>query len=385
MNILYYADLFPSPSKPTGGIFNYHRARALRAQGLSLSVARAHNIIDRRSLFSLGKDYALKSLGYDSDIEVSVYNGLSFPRWGICWRIAERLADEYRHGGFDLIHSHFVSDAYPVYIAHKRYGLPYVVTAHGSDIHTHPFQDKRLKNLALEVLNHAEMSIFVSRFLLNKARELGFDGKTVTVVPNGYDPGIFSPPLTVTRHREESRKEVGFVGALSWVKGADRLPEIFSKIFSAGSGGLHFTIIGEGPLRETLATEITALGLEEHVTFQNYIAPHSLARMINQMDALILPSRNEGWPCVLMESQACGVPVVATRTGGIPEAIGTGGTLILEGPDFEERFAQAVGQILEQPPASEAMQAWSSRFTWEKTVGQEIQVYREVIAGLASR
>jgi len=70
---------------------------------------------------------------------------------------------------------------------------------------------------------------------------------------------------------------------------------------------------------------------------------------MNAMDVMILPSRNEGFGAVIIEAQACGVPVVGSSNGGIPEAIGDGGIVVEEGENFEKRFAEAVINFLENP------------------------------------
>ena len=100
---------------------------------------------------------------------------------------------------------------------------------------------------------------------------------------------------------------------------------------------------------------------------------------MNAMDVMILPSRNEGWPCVVLEAQACGVPVVGSSNGGIPEAIGDGGIVIEEGEDFEKRFADAVVELLKNPIDSGYLRERALGFSWENIVKQELTVYEEVL------
>jgi len=94
---------------------------------------------------------------------------------------------------------------------------------------------------------------------------------------------------------------------------------------------------------------------------------------------MILPSRNEGFGSVIIEAQACGVPVVGSSNGGIPEVIGDGGIVVEEGEDFEKRFAEAVVEMLKKPIDSGYLRERTLGFSWENIVKREVAVYEEVL------
>ena len=95
------------------------------------------------------------------------------------------------------------------------------------------------------------------------------------------------------------------------------------------------------------------------------------------MDIMILPSRNEGFGCVILEANACGVPVVATNVGGIPEAIEDDNMLVDDGEDFEERFSNKVCEILSSKYSSEDLiKRVKDNFTWEVVAKDEINLYK---------
>ena len=82
---------------------------------------------------------------------------------------------------------------------------------------------------------------------------------------------------------------------------------------------------------------------------------------------------------VVLEAQACGVPVVGSNAGGIPEAVGEGGLIVEEGDEFEERFAEAVCTVLRNPPSPEKLRKRAQEYDWEKTVQKEVEVYQSLL------
>lgn len=100
---------------------------------------------------------------------------------------------------------------------------------------------------------------------------------------------------------------------------------------------------------------------------------------MNAMDVMILPSRNEGLGCVVLEAQACGTCVVGSEKGGIPEAIGFKEYVVSDGEDFEERIANRVVEILRNGYDSSKFINRAKDYTWESTVKKEIEVFEEVM------
>jgi len=283
----------------------------------------------------------------------------------------------HKDQGFHIIHAHGMYDAPAGLVAKllsQKLNIPYMVTCHGSDIN---LAMPKAKELYVDVLENAAKVIFVSNALLNKAKSFGYAGENSVVIPNGIEPDIFKP-LDKEKIKKElglSKKVVGFVGGLKKVKRADKLPEIFSYISSIYDA--EFLVVGDGELRKGIENECKKRRLQ--VKFVGNVSHEDVPYYMNAMDVMILPSRNEGWPCVVLEAQGCEVAVVGSSNGGIPEAIGDGGVVVEDGEEFEKRFAESVVNLLENPIDEGYLRKRALGFSWENIVEKEIEVYNETL------
>ena len=283
----------------------------------------------------------------------------------------------HKEQGFHIIHAHGMYDAPAGLVAKllsQKLSVPYVVTCHGSDIN---LAMPLAKELYVDVLENAAKVIFVSNALLNKAKSFGYAGENSVVIPNGIEPDTFKP-LDKEKIKEElglSKKVVGFVGGLKEVKRADKLPDIFSHISSIYDA--EFLVVGDGELKEGIENECKKRRLK--VKFVGSVPHEDVPYYMNAMDVMILPSRNEGFGAVVIEAQGCGVAVVGSSNGGIPEAIGDGGVVVEDGDEFEKRFAESVVNLLENPIDEGYLRKRALGFSWENIVEKEIEVYNETL------
>jgi len=393
INIFYLTGLFPTQKSPYGGSFIIWRLIALKEKNIAYKAVAIHrydNYIIRLIKFLFKRIHIRKEQKCyrDHGIEITFVNikfGLSDYIAGKIFSIPsniKKLKKEFKKERYTIIHSHWTfPEGYFGVLLGKKFNVPCVITAHGSDIHTLPFQSKKIKHKTLYTLNSANKVIFVSNFLLRKAKELGYHGKNAVVIPNGVDTNTFHPMETEQIRKKlgiyaEGKYYVGFVGNLIPVKRADKFPDIFLEIIKR-KPDVKFIIIGGGELQAQIEEEL--LLLKVPCTFTGRLNPEEVPQWMNCFDCLILPSRNEGWPCVVLEAQACGVPVIGSNVGGIPEAVGDGGTIVDEGDRFEERFAEAVCNVLENPPDPEKLRERALEYDWENTVEKEIEVYRSLV------
>ncbi|RLL83313.1 hypothetical protein CN13_00695 [Petrotoga sp. HKA.pet.4.5] len=395
MKILFITNLFPFPQNLTSGIFITKRIEILRNFNVLFDI---YGLVP---VESLGVKFLKKILSEGNykvtdsffDINGIKYKYEKFNRNLIDLfnliilkkntqikksdQITRSLFSKVKDERFDIIHAHGMHSLPAGLVAKilsEKLNIPYVVTGHGSDIN---FIMPLAKDLYVDVLENAAKVIFVSNALLNKAKSFGYAGENSVVIPNGIEPDIFKP-LDKEKIKKElglSKKVVGFVGGLKKVKRADKLPEIFSYISSIYDA--EFLIVGNGELKENIENECKKRNLQ--VKFVGNVSHEDVPYYMNAMDVMILPSRNEGWPCVVLEAQGCEVAVVGSSNGGVPEAIGDGGIVVKEGENFEKRFAESVVKLLENPIDGSYLRNRALSFSWENIAKKEVEVYNEVL------
>ncbi|CEP78302.1 glycosyltransferase family 4 protein [Defluviitoga tunisiensis] len=393
MRVLFITNLFPYPQNPTSGVFITNRLKALRnlevdfdAYGLisqdSSTVKLARKVLGKKGISVNEAFYEVNGIKYKfAFFNRNIYDVFSdkILKRNKVYFYSENAANQIFNNSkeFDIIHAHGMYNLPAGLVAKlvsEKLKVPYVITCHGSDINLAMPNNKELYN---NVLEQAGKVIFVSNALLNKAKSLGYSGKNAVVIPNGMEPETFKPldKEKIKRELGLSKKVVGFVGNLVFIKRADKFPEIFENISS--NKDVEFLVVGDGELRENIEKECQKRNL--NVKFVGRVSQDKVPYYMNAMDVMILPSKNEGWPCVVLEAQACGVPVVGSSNGGIPEAIGDGGIVIEEGEDFEKRFADAVVELLKNPIERDYLRERALGFSWENIVKQEVAVYEEVL------
>jgi len=270
---------------------------------------------------------------------------------------------------FDVIHAHYaVPQGLSGALIKKLRRKPLVLTVHGSDLNV--LAGNPLLRPALGwTLRSADLVIAVSRYLKERAEQLGAAGEKVRVVYSGVEP----------RSRATAReKRVLYIGALVRQKGVDLLLRAFKELKrERPDAGL--VIAGDGPEREALERLAAELELRD-VQFLGYV--QELDRLFTTGSVLALPSREEGLGIVLLEAMARGVPVVASRTGGIPEIVvhGSNGLLFTRGsvPELAKALAELLGSDERWSRLSRNALATARRFTWEKAVEEIDHVYEEL-------
>jgi glycosyltransferase involved in cell wall biosynthesis len=203
---------------------------------------------------------------------------------------------------------------------------------------------------------------------------LGVPARKIRLVPNGVDLERFLPGAP---HPGDAFKNVLFAARLDPVKRPLLVADIAQELLKLRpQRDFRFTVAGDGPERERFERRVGKLGLEGAFDFRGHVA--DLAPLYAAADVVILPSRSEGVPLVVLEALASARCVIASKAGSIPEVIdGTCGVLI-ENPDAAE-FARAINSLLDHRELREKMGA-AGRRKMERS--HDIRKTRETLAQL---
>ena len=139
-------------------------------------------------------------------------------------------------------------------------------------------------------------------------------------------------------------------------------------------------IIGEGEERARLEAQIAALGIGAHVTLTGALPNDQLATWYSAADALILASSREGWANVLLESMACGTPVVATRIWGTPEVVANESVGLLVDRRDSPSIAAALLLLLTAPIDRTQVRRYAEGFSWAQTSQQQVALFSRLAA-----
>jgi glycosyltransferase involved in cell wall biosynthesis len=301
-------------------------------------------------------------------VEVTVVSPADFPHFGIAFgdgitqnlrrrpwllpvlpvflalfaRAARRAARDA-----DVVHAHWIPSAVAALATRK----PFVLQVWGTDVELarhHPW-------LVRPLIRRARVVIAGSAYLARRARSLG--ARDARIIPNGVDiPDHVGSPAAPAH--------VLFVGRLSEEKGILE--------FLDATDGLPRVIVGDGPLRARVPEAV------------GFVVPRAVGGYYERAVVVCVPSRREGYGMVAREAMAHGRPVVATRVGGLVDAIvdGESGLLVERGVS---ELKEAVSGLLSDPARCEAMgraarERAQRELSWPRAVEALMQVYRRVVA-----
>jgi glycosyltransferase involved in cell wall biosynthesis len=386
LRLLTFTTLFPNAQQPNHGIFVENRLRHLVATGEATAT-----VVAPVPYFPSGNPRFGPWARYANVPALEHRHGLAIhhPRYPVIPRIgmsvaptllywsALRAAHRLIEGGakFDLIDAHyFYPDGVAAVWLGRALGLPVVVTARGSDLTQFP--DFWLpRRLIRSAIRQAAGLIAVSAALADRLVALG--ASDATVLRNGIDLNMFAPPADRAAARAAlglTRKTLISVGGLIprkrlhlTIDALKLLPDV------------DFLIVGEGPERAALQARIDAAGLSARVRLLGPVPHAQLAEYYGAADASVLASSREGWANVLLESMACGTPVVASDIPGNPEVVQAPEAGLIVRANTADGIADAVRTLFATPPSRAATRAYAEKFGWEDTSQGQLNLFRNVL------
>jgi len=214
---------------------------------------------------------------------------------------------------------------------------PLVIVVHGSDINRYGTSGF-LFWLRRRALARASRVVAVSQALAEQLSELGVPSELTSHVPMGVDTELFLAPggnAAAARQRRDAaradlqissdRPALLFVGDLIVDKGVQELATAWKELI-AGGCEVDLWFVGEGPLKGCLKAELGHAAGVGTVLFPGRVPQRQLASWYHAADLFVLPSHAEGTPVAVMEALTCGLPIVASDVGGIPEVVRDGVT-----------------------------------------------------------
>lgn len=271
------------------------------------------------------------------------------PYLGAYARAATRAVRELRP---DVIHAHWwIPAGLVAAVASWRTGVPYVLTAHGTDVvaaHT-----RGLRHLSGWVLRRAAVTAAVSETLRAQLEAL-HPGLAVEVLRMPV-PGAGAGAAAKAPFSEVPPIRVVGVGRLSPEKGFDILVAAVALARAAGTP-VEARIVGDGPERERLAALIEARGVGDAVQLVGGVPRERLAEQYAWGHAAVAPSRREGLGLAALDAIAAGRPVIAAHVGGLPEAVREGEDGLLVPPGDPVALAEALGRLPLPPPVGRSLE-----------------------------
>ena len=245
-----------------------------------------------------------------------------------------------------------------------RTGMPrVVVTMHGTDV-TGVGSDVSLRAVNRMALRACDGLTVPSRFLRAAAYDqLGLPaGTPIEVIPNLVDTDRFVPPDAQAVQGAGRPWTLCHASNFRPLKRIDDVVQVFARVRAQrrpGDGDVRLLLIGEGPERPRIEALVQSLGLSDCVEFRGF--QHTLVDALQGSDVFLLPSETESFGLAALEAMSCGVPVVASQVGGLPEVIEEGRSGFLCRVGDVAGMADAVLQLRHDPARAAAMSGAARR------------------------
>ncbi|PXW57145.1 glycosyltransferase [Chelatococcus asaccharovorans] len=252
------------------------------------------------------------------------------------------VARHVRHLRPDVVHGHGAKGGLFARLAASRKpgGPARVYTPHGGSFHYGPAHPAHHLYMAVEryLARRTDLFIFESGFVREEFhRYLGPSGQLEKVVHNGLTEAEFAP-----LSRPSPAFDLLFIGELRTLKGIDILLDAIALLRASGQPVPRLLIVGAGPDEAAFRAQIVKLGLSDTVTMR---PPSPIRHVLPEARAMVVPSRAESLPYVILEAAAAGQPLIATRVGGIPEIFGPAASRLVAPADVPA-LAAAITQTL---------------------------------------
>lgn len=387
---LLFSSLYPSSVRPGHGIFVETRLRELLKTGEVET-----RVVAPVPWFPFSSTVFGEYARFAATPKFERWNGIAVhhPRYYLLPKIGMNMAPQALANGaiptvrrliaegfdFDLIDAHYYyPDGIAAGIIARAVGKPFIVTARGTDLNLIADYTEPRRRI-LETASLADASIGVCNALMDKLSTLGAAPEKLNVFRNGVDLERFRPePM------DEARCQLGLagcriilsVGNLVELKGHD----IAISAMASLPSDVILVIVGKGPLESELKSLADRLKISDRVVFAGPVPNTDLRWWYSAADVLALCSSREGWANVLLESMACGTPVISTAVGGTPEIVTNPHVGRLMRTRDSAGFLEAFSGLMDGYPDRQAVRQYAEQYSWTETSNRQVALFRRIMA-----
>ncbi len=319
-------------------------------------------------------------------VEMEDYPLFDHPPYTLALAVA--LHDAARRHSLDLVHMHYaIPHAASAFLARRMLEgerpLKIVTTLHGTDITLVGLHPSFHAITRFSILESDGLTAVSEYLRAETVRDFNVSPERIEVIPNFIDTEMWRPDR-VPCHRSmlapEGEKIVMHVSNFRPVKRVEDVVDVFARIRDRVASRL--VLVGDGPDRPRALQRAADLGIESHVLFLGKHA--SVEELLACADLFLLPSQSESFGLAALEAMACGVPVVATRVGGLPEVVEDGVSGHLFGIGALDEMAEGGIRLLEDPELHRSVAAAArltavERFTADTVVPRYEALYERVV------
>lgn len=295
-----------------------------------------------------------------------------------CRLVEKTVIDFEKSHPVSLIHAHTGSvSAWASLVASRRYGIPLVVTYHGSEVHDRLVNRRKGWELCREVFKYAHLNLPVSRDLERILRNHVKPRGQCETLLLGVDQTRFFPSSDT-----KQKKSVLFVGRVRKEKGIHDLLLAWKQVKQVCSD-VVLTVVGSDFTDGEFLNQAFSLNIADSVKMVGPLPHEKIPDVMRQASLFCLPSYGEGTPVSIMEAMSCGLPIVATRVGGIPDIVIYNQMGLLVDKGDVQGLAEAIISLLMRPDecnrlSQEAEIYAREHFSGEKSSDRLVSLYNEL-------
>lgn len=319
------------------------------------------------------KSYAMK---FDSSLNYFDKKFSKLIYLTVVGKIKKILKDEKP----DILHAHYASSFGLLGALCKFH--PFIISVWGSDVFEFPHSSFIAKRILKYNLSKADYVMATSNALAKEAKQ--YCTKDIIVTPFGVDTDVFNINKKQTLFNKGDIV-IGAIKTFEKVYGIEYLINAFAiATYKFPERPLKLVLVGKGSCENEYRTLVKDLGIEQKTLFAGYVNHAEIASYYNSLDILVVPSVRESFGVSVLEASACGLPVIATNTGGLPEVVLDNVTGIIVPVQNANAIADAIERLVTDKILCEKLggngrKMVEENYKWSDNLAWMIRNYKNII------